>query len=620
MEDAMRIMLAAALVSLLTPACSCSDLECGPGTHEEGNLCVPDVPGDTVEEDAAFEDFVPGDLADAPDEEDGEAVGLERVDWSATRSDPLSAATAGTVTENLFGLPPTGFLMTDPGCRISFAETHICRYSWKNDALGETAAVESATPVRVDRFTSHDTSLLGLLTGASEACFDWAGYPIYTGAISVIDAATGSSRWSVPVVYTALWTGSFFTNLDGWAELYYGTDNPCIYPEPSPSSETHIHSVADGTVPGGGAAGGGIVELYDGRWLTTIMVGGEPRLALMDPASPGDAHVIHDGSTWNPLIMQVGSRYIHAEFKAEQAGEAWTWLLYDLESSLLYLYPVPGTLWPRQFSNTWILVCEQAPATPMMSCTAHDMTGEFPDREVQVVDESYAHALAGAADSLYTIGASSDAAPQPVLKYMNLATGEEAQVMDGSGRLVTTRDEDSALVRTGDNALWLLQQGEATLVAENLAAWRAPGQRTQPYPDVYRGEDIVPIVTTSSITAYSLSLLDLASGRLFLLTDRLYFDDGAWDRWDLCESPNFASTLGYWGTQTHFYFYEGGETAGELSLFLVPSDLSAPPALFTTVAADTCRPPRVSAAGDRAAVLVENSATGTRTLYHAPLP
>jgi hypothetical protein len=624
MEDAMRIVLAAALICLVTPACSCSDLECGPGTHKEGNQCVPDVPGDTLEEDTVSEDVVLEDLGDVPDVEDGEdgeeveVVGLERVDWTETRADPLTVTEAGTVNENLFGLPPTGFLLTDRDCQISFVDTSICRYSWKSDALAETAAVADATPVRVDRFTTHDASLLGLLTGASVGCYDDFGYPIYTGAIEVIDAATGHSRWHVPVVYTSMWTGSFFTNMDNWAELYYGTENVCVYPEPFPSSDTHILKVSDGTEAAFDEYG--VEELFDGRWLTTTMVGEEPRMAIVDPASPGSPVILHDAATWNPLTMQVGRRWIHAEFKAEATSESWTWLLYDLESGQVFLWPVPENMWQRLFSHTWILVCEQAPATPIMACTAHDMTGEFPDREIQVVDDNYVYALAGASAGLYYIGVTADAEPRPVLRHLNLQTGEEAQVMDQSARMVVTRDETAALARTGDDSLYLLQGREATLVVENLSAWRTPRQQSRPYPDVYHGEDIVPIVTASSILAYSLSLLDLASSTLYLVSNRVYFDDSYWDRWDYCDSPNFAFTMGIWGTHTHFYFYERDDTTGELSLYLVPTDFSSPPALMAVVPADTCRPPRVSAAGDRAALIVEDSGTGTRTLLGAPLP
>jgi len=619
MEEAMRIVLALALVFVLTPACSCSDLECGPGTHKEGNQCVPDDDaGDVVDEDVLAEDVLADDLADAPDEEDGEVVGIERVDWTETRADPLSVTEAGTVDENLFGLPPAGFLMTDRDCRISFVDTSICRYSWKNDSLAETAFVADATPVRVDRFTTHDTSLLGLLTGASVGCYDWAGYPIYTGAIEVIETATGNSRWNVPVVYTSTWTGSFFTNMDNWAELYYGTDNVCLSPEPDPSSDTHIHGVADGTETA--FEDYGVEELFDGRWLTTTMVGDEPRMAIVDPASPSDPLILHDAATWNPLTMQVGRRWIHAEFKAEAASENWTWLLFDQETGMVYLWPVPETMWQRLFSHTWILVCEQAPATPIMDCTAHDMTGAFPDRNIQVVDEYYVYSLAGVSGSLYYIGVTGDAEPQPVLRHLNLETGEDVQVMAESARLVTTLDETAALARTGDDSLYLLQGSEATLVVENLTAWRAPRQKTRPYPDVYQGEGIVPIVTASSILSYSLSLLDLGSSTLYLVSNQVYFDDSNWDYRNTCDSPNYASTMGIWGTHTHFFFYERDDTTGELSLFLVPTDFSSPPALFSTVPGDTCTPPRVSAAGDRAALVVEDSGTGTRTLLSAPLP
>jgi hypothetical protein len=64
------------------------------------------------------------------------------------------------------------------------------------------------------------------------------------------------------------------------------------------------------------------------------------------------------------------------------------------------------------------------------------MTGTTPDKNVQVVDDNYTSALAGESDDLYIIGPSNDPSPQPVLKYINLVTGDEFQIMEGRGGIV----------------------------------------------------------------------------------------------------------------------------------------------------------------------------------------
>jgi len=248
------------------------------------------------------------------------------------------------------------------------------------------------------------------------------------------------------------------------------------------------------------------------------------------------------------------------------------------------------------------------------------MTGTTPDKNVQVVDNNYTSALAGESDDLYIIGPSNDPSPQPVLKYINLVTGDEFQIMEGRGGIVTTKDERYALVRMEDSTLWFLQKEQVTKIAENITTWRTPYHVTHPYPEVYHGENIVPIVTASSLTAFSLSILDASSRKLYLLSNHLYFDEDAWNAGDLCQNPNVVPNFGYWGIQTHFYFYEIAENPDEVSLFLVPTDFSTPPSFFMNVPVETCVTPRISTDGTRTAIVIEDPSTKVRTLYHAPLP
>jgi hypothetical protein len=618
------ITIAALFLVFSLPACSCSDLKCGPGTHEEHGQCVPDILDDGSEEDVLWDDGPPDVLPDGEDieEEEGETPAIEQVDWTTTRSDPLSAAPAGTVEGNLFGLPPSGFLLTDPDCSISFVESRICDYRWLDGALAETATVSAGMPIRVDRFISHDTSLMGLMTGTASVCSDWAGVPIYGGTVALIETATGSTRWTVPGIYANTWTDSFFTHMDGWAQPIYGTENPCAFDPPSLMGEVHYRSVdSPGTVLGPDVAGRDVVELPDGRWLTIKTAGTDERLFIMDPGAPEGAAMIYDGPTYNPLYMQIDGHTIQVELKASAATDEWQWLFYDIESGTHLLYDIPASNWVGAFSKSWIFFCEQGSTLPLVPCTAHDMTGASPDHTVQVVDESYAYALAGEIASLYYIGASGDVDPQPVLYHLDLETGEQIVLMEGGGRVVAAGGDAEAFLRTDADDLYLLRGPEAIPLEQGVVRWRTTSTARFPYPDVYGGLGLVPIVTTASLAAYGLSVFDQAAGRLYRLTENLYFDEGAWDSYrGRCESPGFAATMGFWGTQTHLYFTERDSATGDISIFLVPSDLSDPPALLATVPAGSCAAPLVSAAGDRAAVLVKEEGATSGTLYAAPLP
>ena len=182
----------------------------------------------------------------------------------------------------------------------------------------------------------------------------------------------------------------------------------------------------------------------------------------------------------------------------------------------------------------------------------------------------------------YFVGLLEDASTQAGLVAVDLATGERTLMDPGSGRVRYWGGIRRAVYRE-HGTLWLLDGPRMVQVAQGVTDTLAPAEH---WPDAPRpaSAEIPPtvLVVTSEGLYKRLGVWDVSASRLYWLTDRLLYVDGAPRRSVAVPSyPPYADREQWEGAHTTYRYVAFGEISESdperTTIFVAPTDGTSPP-------------------------------------------
>jgi hypothetical protein len=525
---------------------------------------------------------------------------LERLDFRDTRGPRLATTTARVPAGDLYALYEQGFVTT-AGCTFPGG----CTFTWFDEEGRVQRQRDKVVAVAATSASMDGRYALLLAADEVGTCGDDPeSRPLVgRGTLQVLDLATAAPRFEL-ALRTQFWSEPAFTPDSAWFFAAPVPDGQCRAPVLGRRSVV----APFGSPPGLGPEDE-LREVVDAhRWIAWRGT----QLMVLDPfaADPDRGTVLAEGiERWDAT-----DGWIHV-----YDGYS------DLVQEVVSLHPTLGrkqtTLrdqdwWPFGASGRWVRVCGFLHSEHYRSCRVVDVLGEHAPVDFKV------RAAPGAPEDAVLLGASGavvfvdgDPAAARAVERIDLATGRRDRVLDGDARLRPLGAGAAALVRQ-DDRLWLVEADHQELVAEHvsgLLSMPSLAGRAR-----VRQDDLAVVVTATEPGAYTLTVLDLATRRLAMLTDRLDYapHDQAPFAFDDCGQPWITRVAG-WPSESlgqngrYLFFVEQATAADPGSLWLLPVDLSAAPRRLATLSHPVyCNAPLATADGSRVAFL-EDGIDGT---------
>jgi hypothetical protein len=562
---------------------------------------LPDAGSGTPLPDAPLPDAPPNEMPGP----------LERLDWRTMRGAPIATSAVTLPSASMFAISGDGFVTQSecqnaPGCALTWRDLAGTQGT-RRDHMGRVTSIAISPDGRRTQLVALD---------AIESCNDGQGiFPVFRGALQLLDLATGEASFELPL-RSNTWSTQGFTPRGDWFFAAPLEGTAC-----NSSTTGFLSTTSPFAPPPGLDATDEFVQAVDARrWL--VQRSGAS-LGLTDPLTPGSFHSL-SGNDPDPFF-DVTQGWVHV-----YQGFA------DLVEDVVSITPT-GSMrqttvmadedWHRFGARgRWIRVCGLPKAEGYRNCRMIDAQGEIAPANFRIT-----FALTRSDDavqlnsgSIVFVGPTADGSP--AVQRLEFATGRLEILHPGDGTLRPVGD-GAAAVLLQSGAAWLIEARHEELVAQNvsqvvlapqllaLSLGRGPG----------RQDDLAALVSSSGAGQFTLAVLDVRKRRLATVTDSLYFTPPpgppgsttlAFNFSDGCGQPwttrNGGSVLeGFFQEPQRLFFVEQGTPA---TLWLLPTDLSAPPRRLAELAGNPalCHAPLASPDGRRLG-FAEDSADRTTT-------
>lgn len=521
-------------------------------------------------------------LPDAPGTMPG---AVERLDWRTTRGAPIATSAIAIPTAEMFALSGDGFVtrsdcQTPPGCTLT----------WRDLAGAPTLRRDHMSQLTTTSVSPDGKRALLAAVDEIEACNDGQNqFSVARGVLQLLDVATGAASFELPL-RSNFWSPPAFMPQSDWFFAAPIEGTACIAQTLGHRSVAPPH-----TPPPGLDATDLLVQMVDAN---RYVVARNTDLGIADPLQPGSFRFLGQ----EPSRFDVTRGWVHV------------YLGFGLLAQDVVSVPPSGptrtiTLrdedWlPFGSSGRWIRVCDNRLREGFRDCRVVDALAELAPvnfRATFAVDHRD-DAVLLADGAVVFIGPTDDGTR--AVQRIGFATGKHEILHVGDGKLRPLGDGAAALL-IQDGAAWLIEAEREELVAEHVANVLTAPQIPVLLRNPGRHDDLAVLVSSSSTDQFTLSILDVRTRRLALVTDSLYFappvdapfplDDGCGQPWTTRNGGGIVD--GLFQQPRHLFFVEQGPTA---TLWLLPVDLSEPPRRFAELASPkTCRAPLTSPDGRR---------------------
>ncbi|MCC6622573.1 MAG: hypothetical protein IT385_15020 [Deltaproteobacteria bacterium] len=524
-------------------------------------------------------------IADVP-----EPTGVERLDWTDVRGEPIDAVTV-EVSERALRAAHADGVVTVAGCE----EGAGCDYVWL-DAVGDVVkSLEDRSTLYSGIIPPQADRIALVRAERTEDCGPAPPYPtVVTGRYELVDVPTGETSWSAELRSNVFADPAFLPS-GRWFRVDAIPGQACetpvtVWRERAPP---HAPSVWDDWrfYPAD--------ELPDGRWVGWR---GEA-FGVVDPDDADGFVALGDRvDGW-----AAGGGWVHGFDGYGDLTEV-DRALDDAGQRVDLTLPEDHAWRGRWAWGRWLVACRHTDETGVALCALFDVRGEHAARELRVdtlVDQAVTFIGPGAALLVRT----RDGASQRV-ERVPLPGGEAVVVARGEGALHPLGAAEAALWEARDvvrlieaDRLTTLVEGPVDQVVTLVGAPR--GAAPAIGPGGPRQRALATIVETEAVGVHRLHLFDLTTRRLVTLSERLDFGpfraapllvDSCTQPWTL-RSAGWAGD-GYRQDARWFFFVERApEGAVEAPLWIVPIDLSSPPRRLGAMHPIYCHPPMASPDG-----------------------
>lgn len=536
-------------------------------------------------DDAGHADAGHADAGPSPTPSDG---GVHFLDWSTERGAPLSPVVEAEVSGRAFALSDTAYAVE------SDCDAGACTYTWYTSAGAVLRRHVGLSPVATDSFSPDGTKFAAVEVSTRFVCSAMgASLPLVEGTWGLYDGLSGERLTSSgPLVTDPGLINSAFTRHGSIVRRERYDRVTCEQVESTPLLTTPPYTVPEALA--GAPTDPGQVpyvedDLADGRLIVSGRVGLTMPLGVMRPRDAG-SYVSLDAD--------------HQTFR-ESGG--FLHVLGGWPLTRVATLPPAGALGPGArlpsneaffnvavFSKQFVMACAQD-RPGERRCDAVDGSGVLPLRSTTTGPAL--PAVAGAlALAVY-------ATPDGGVERLDLSSGARS-ALDVPATTVRPAGRGAGFLLSATERAWGLTRGIPFPLGERVRAV-LPGATQVEQPQ----SDVVFIVSSNDTGSRTfLDVWNVKEGRVARVTDQLVFNppfNAPFTADTSCGAPGFLRSLGpslasasQPGRFIHFTTSVPGPQP-KRHVFVMPSDLSAPPRRIAELDPDQCSPPLISPSGRR---------------------
>jgi hypothetical protein len=533
--------------------------------------------------------------------------GIVFLDWLTERGAPLVPVVEAERTGQAFALSDTAYALE------SDCDAGACTYSWY--AVDGGALLQrqvGLSPVATDSMSPDGTKFAAVAVTDRFTCSAMgASLPLVEGTWGLYDGLTGERLVSQgPLVADPGVIGSAFTRHGTIVRRERYDRTTCELVESTPlltSAPFTRPEVLDAVASDPAFPAYVEDDTADGRLILSSRIGltmpiglGRPRDATSYVQVDGDHQLARESDGFFHVLGGFPYNRL-ATVTLAGGGPRVT----PLPSSEAYFSAAV-------FSQRWVMACAlERPGE--RRCDAVDGRGQVERRSTRT--GAPLPALAGGLDS------AAYSTPDGGLEQLDLLTGTRV-ALDVPATTVRSAGRGDGFLLTGVERAWGLTRGAPFPLGERLrAVYRGGTQVDQPQ------SDLVFIVSSNDTgSRVFLDVWNVREGRVARLTDSLFFNppfNAPFSADTQCAAPGVLRSLGppaasasQPGRFIHFSVFVPAAQP-KLHVFVLPSDLSAPPRRIAELEPDQCSPPLVSPSGQRLWLPVVTN-QGVRVVF-APL-
>jgi len=592
-------LLRFAFAVLVAPACheGSEQVTCGAGTLRVGTVCVPTDADASPPTDAG---------PPSPPPTDG-GLGVVPIDWTRERGAPVAMSTVGTFTGRLFAVTDDRVLLqSGDACTSDGLGVSVCDYSWIDDG-GRTTARAIAQASYAAAAVSRDGAALALVDGSDvSTCGPTAQL---TGSAGLYDARTGQRVWTGAAgTMPSLARSQAFSPFGNW--LFAPVPTPGGIPCPSGTMVPVSRSPPVGA-PSIVSEG---VELADGRWVVPRpATGAATALGTIDPRSANSFAPFAIGTFYAPFVASARRDWVHVLSYADPESTSVQLTSFNraVANGTATTSAVPTDRYLVESAGRWLLTCSVTQVA-FRRCLVRDATGTVADVVFDVADGIDPVLLPEANSLLFR-------APGQAVLTLHDLVGATRGLTPVAARMTSLRlmGNGSVVIAVTPSAeAWAVGRTGAKLLAKGVEnTWMVPA--TGVFGDDLVGvptgsEDLLLLTHQGKNGALALDMWDARSGALVALSDHIVAGSpGERD----CGSPSLVYSArggGQRGGQPSKYVFFAELTeqdSSQATLFVLPSDRTAPPRAVGATPVAACRAPVVSNSGKRVGVWLHNAVT-----------
>lgn len=559
-------------------------------------------------------DRADGGAPDGGRVEDGgppEAAPVTRVDWREVRGAPLEAQTT-TLSA------PAALIAAFPDTLLARRDCvdELCRLEWRGADGTVRKSFEGATFVHSEPFSLDGERLVLLEHAEPDTCEDGESpRPTVRGTLHAVHARSGEPLYTQREWQGQRWLESAFTEWGGFLRPLHQTSRSCG----DVVLELHRSAAPHTPVPWS-------VRDFWPRWETEagLLLGLDARdaLVLRDPARPAEVRLIADAT--QVTERRDGYTYGYTGWPTRAVG-ALTPTGERLSRTI-----DEGEWYRREACGRWVVLCgrltDDGPGLNLRyPCRALDLEGELPDRDFELAHPTE-QALALLESNEVLLHAAPQSAGATSVEALYLRTGERRRLLPERAHIKPLGAGTRAILHDSARRAWLFEAGAPELLAsdvERVLTLSELGDYDRGLPQAEVA--FLVRVYAEHLDRPSLDLFHGSSRRLVTVTDRLHFGPtpggpahhhGCGYPW--LSRPNTAPRSEAWAKTPLLHFLETPTEAGLATLYVMPTDLGAPPRALTQLHPVECSAPLTDSAGRFVALAYERHDRQVR-LMGAPL-